>query len=205
MPGGTSPDPVLGTLAYGQFLEPLWEEWLGLDFTAHLTYTAPGASSGIDETAAVGWREPNSPPSTSPLGPELGPIQYPSVTIPGPVQIPSVTTSNAFGEPLGAVLTGVTTTPLIAWAAPSLGTPTSYVVDIYQVSASSGATVSTRVATWSTLNTQVALPPGLLVSGNTYYARITALASPLAYSPNAPFRQANTYAYASTLTALFSP
>ncbi|HTP26711.1 MAG TPA: hypothetical protein VMK12_13790, partial [Anaeromyxobacteraceae bacterium] len=205
LPGGTSPDPTLGALAYGQFLGPPWAEWLGLDFTAHLTYVAAGAASGFDETVAVGWREPNTPPAGSALAPTVGPVQYPAVTAPRPVQTPSVTTSNAFGVPPGAVLAGVSATPTIAWAAPVLGVPTSYTVDVYLLSPVSGATVSTRLATWSTLGTQVTLPPGVLNPGNTYYARITAVASPLPFRPNAPFRQANTYGYASTLTAPFTP
>ena len=89
-----------------------------------------------------------------------------------------------------------------------MGAATSYTVEIFLLQASGNATVSTRVASLTTAGTQIQVPPGLLATGNTYYARITAT-QPIAPGADgfatAPNRYNNVYAYASLLTATLSP
>jgi hypothetical protein len=185
---GTSPDPTLGPLGYGQFLDAtLWNEWRGVDFTAHVGYTAPSATTPLDVTVSVGRREA-MPPATA-LTPTLTPVQAPTIN----------------GLSAFSTLTGVTTSPVLAWTAPLVGTPSSYQVEVYRLDAVAGASVGTLVATWQTGATSIAFPPGVLTAGATYYARITA--NSIAADPfsTAPFRRVVAAAYASTLTGTWSP
>lgn len=183
---GTTPDPVLGTLGYGRFLDSLWSEWRAIDFTAHVSYSAP-SSTPLDVTVSVGRREPIG--SATPLSPTLAPVQSPAIG-----------GANAFAN-----LTGVTTTPVIGWSAPATGTPTSYLIEIYRLDAVGGASRSTLVVTWQTAATSVSFPPGILVAGATYYARITANAITADPFATGPFRRIGAAAYASTLTGTWSP
>jgi len=186
-------------LSYGHFttsITPPWNEWRGVEFTGHVSYTAPGALTALDERVSVGRREPMSPAPPTPIVPTLGPVLSPTLTSTAGLA------NNAF-----STLTGMGLTPSISWAAPATGVPTSYTVDIIRLYVPAATTVSAgvRVASWSTSNTGIALPPGVLTAGNTYYARITAnLVSPDAFS-TAPFRKVNVYAWASTLTGTFAP
>jgi hypothetical protein len=177
-------------LTYGQFLPTaLWNEWRGVDLSAHVSYVAPGASTALDQTVSVGRREPMSPAPATTILPTLA-----------PVQTPLVNGSGAF-----ATLPSVGLTPTISWTAPTTGSPSSYTVEIFWLHAVGGASVGTPVARWTTASTQISLPPGVLASLNTYYARLTANA--IAGDPyaTAPFRRLNVSSYASTLTGTFSP
>jgi hypothetical protein len=190
--GGTTPDPTVGNLTYARPLNTtLWNEWRGIDFTAHTIFIAPGspAPAALDETVSVGRREPMVPPPTTALAPDLSPVQS--------VQMNGV---SATGQ-----LTAVGATPTISWTAPATGSATSYAVDVFWLHATAGASTGTRVATWITSGTSVVLPPGLLVPGNTYYARIIARNIAGESSGTAPFRRINTGSYAGTLTGTFAP
>ena len=186
-------------LAYGHFntgIVPPWNEWRGVDFTGHVSYTAPLALTALDERVSVGRREPMSPAPATPIVPTLGPVLSPMLT-----------SSTGLASSAFSTLTGMGLTPSISWAAPATGTPTSYTVDIYQLYVPAATTVSAsvRVASWTTSNLSIGLPPAVLVTGSTYYARITAnLVSPDAFA-TAPFRKINVYAWAGTLTGTFAP
>jgi len=184
----TAPAP----LEYAHVLDPsLWDEWRNVDFEGQVSYTASGATSPVIATASVGRTEPVGS-ATTPIDPTLTPAQSPLVN-----------GLNAFSP-----LTGVGTTPTLAWNPPATGSPTSYTVEIFSLRASAGASVSARLASLTTSGTAIQIPPGLLVSGTTYYARITAT-QPIAPGADnfatAPNRFNNVYAYASLLTGTFAP
>jgi hypothetical protein len=128
-------------------------------------------------------------PATTALAPTLTPVQSPTIN----------------GTTAFSTLTGVTTTPVLAWTAPLAGAPSSYQVEVYRLDAVAGASVGTLVATWQTGATSIAFPPGVLVAGTTYFARITANAASVDSFSTAPFRRAVAAAYASTLTGTWSP
>jgi hypothetical protein len=93
-------------------------------------------------------------------------------------------------------LTGVGLTPLLSWTAPSVGTPTYYSVRVYELFATASNTTSRlQVTSLSTTQTQVRLPPGLLVAGKTYYVQVNAVSQP---SPA-------TYSFAMAVTGRFEP
>lgn len=191
---GAGPDPTLGALSYGRFLDAAWSEWLGVELAASVAYTAPGAASASAEAASIGWRVPASPAPTPPWAPAVTPVRAPQLTPAG-------------GAPasLFADLTGVGATPTLSWTAPATGAPTSYAVELFRLDAAGGATVRTPVATWLTAATSVALPPGLLAAGSTYYARITARAVAGDAFATAPLRRQEAAAWAQVLTGTFAP
>jgi len=188
-PGSSLATPPL---EYSHVLDPtLWNEWRNVDFEAQVTFTAPGATSPYVATASVGRTEPITSAATT-VDPTLGPATTPLV--------------NGLGA--FSPLAGVGTTPTFSWSPPAVGVPTSYTVEVFLLSASAGATVSTRVASLTTAGTAIQVPPGVLAAGSTYYARITAV---VPVSPGidsfatAPNRFNNIYAYASLLTNTLSP
>jgi hypothetical protein len=92
--------------------------------------------------------------------------------------------------------------------APALGTPSSYTVDLYLLQAQGASTTSTRVATLTTSHSavgqqQVTVPAGVLATGSTYYARVTARADAPDAFDTQPLRRANVGTWASALTAAF--
>jgi len=179
-------------LQYAHVLDPtLWNEWRNVDFQGEMSFTAPGATAPFVATASVGRTEPIAT-ATTPIDPVLTPAQAPLVN----------------GLSAFSALTGVGTSPTFSWSPPATGAATSYTVEIFLLQASGNATVSTRVASLTTAGTQIQVPPGLLATGNTYYARITAT-QPIAPGADgfatAPNRYNNVYAYASLLTATLSP
>jgi hypothetical protein len=172
---------ALGSLAYGQFLPAWWPEWQRVAFTARVDYVAPGASAPLSESASVVRAEPMSPAPQSPILPAVSPVRSPSI----------------------AISAGQTTISWTTPAVPSSPPTPSYRVEVYWLRASGTASVSSPVLRYLTSSTQVVIPPGVLVPGSSYYARITAELPGAAGS--APFRRANTQSAASALTAIFVP
>jgi hypothetical protein len=193
-PAGTTPNPNLGTaLTYARVLTTTrWNEWRGVDFTGSVSFTAPGATAAVTETVSVGRRE--AMPAASALTPTLTPVQNLSVTA----------TTGLVSPAYGAV-SGTGLTPTLRWSAPVTGTVTSYVVEVFRLGLNVAATTSTKVATFVTASTQVALPTGVLAAGSAHYVRVTARA--IASDPwaNAPFRQVVVGAWAATLSGTITP
>ena len=178
---------VSGTLYYGRFLPPLWREWQEARFVAQVSYLQAGATEPLLERAGLTGRDP--------LPVASGPV-VPAMT---PVLSPQLNGADAFQD-----ATGVGVSPTLSWSAPSTGTPTAYVVEVAMLGTRGTATTSSTVLRYATSATQVTVPPGLLATGQTYYARITAESSTVPYSV-APFRSANAYSRATTLTGTFRP
>lgn len=103
-------------------------------------------------------------------------------------------------------VTGVGLLPQLGWSAPATGTPTVYVVRLYELSnnGSNGTQVSAARAWLYTPETSVRLPPGLLASGKHYFVRVTALVAPR-WSDARPFQTWGDVAYADALSTRFSP
>jgi hypothetical protein len=191
--------PATGTLNLGTALRytsvlpsPLWKEWRGLDFTGSVSFLAGGATTGFTETVSVGRRE--AMPATSTLTPTLSPVRSLVVTSTTGVQSPA--TGN---------VTGLGLTPTLSWQAPATGAVTSHMVEVFRLGTSGTATTSTKVATFLTANTQVAIPPGVLTTGSAHYVRVTA--RNVASDPwaTAPLRRIVLGAWAATLSGTLTP
>lgn len=92
---------------------------------------------------------------------------------------------------------GITTTPTLAWMAPTTGTVSSYRVSISRLDTSGDAAELWRIYT---PNIGVTLPPGILVAGNAYVFELEALS----------FGQGGVsftlpYAYSNVVSGVFRP
>jgi hypothetical protein len=179
--------PVAGELQYGRFLPAHWSEWRGVTFAVQVGYLLPGATSALVEVAEIGRRDP-LPVEPGPILPAVSPVV--SVRIEG---------SDAFAD--GA---GVGETPTLSWSPPAVGDPTAYLVEVYRLGATGGATTRSKVLRYATRGTQVAIPPGVLERGGTYYASVTAVVGAVPYEI-APFGWETVGARARALTGTFEP
>ena len=190
----TSTNLNLGAaLTYARVLNTTrWNEWRELSFAGSLSYVAPGASTGFTQSVSVGQRE--AAPATSALAPTLSPVRNLRVRL-GDGSEPAANVS----------LSGIGTTPLLLWDAPTTGSPTSYVVEIFLLGRSGTASTSTKVATFLTGTTRAAVPTGVLAAGSPHYVRVTARA--IASDPwaTAPFRRVVLGAWAETLSGTLTP
>jgi hypothetical protein len=174
-----------GAVSYGKFLPAQWKEWRGVSLSADVTYLAPGATMPWWESSVIERRD--ALPVTG------GPL-VPTVT---PVLNPRLGGADAFQD-----LTGVGETPTLSWSATSIGLPTGYLVEVSRLDVAGGATSRTILLRYATNRQAITIPPGVLQSGATYFARITALVSSAPIT--APYRGASVLARASTLTGTFS-
>jgi hypothetical protein len=174
-----------GTVWYGRFLPSHWNEWRSVRFAAEVSYLATGATLPWRETSVVERRDA-LPANTGPFAPAVTPVGSPQIG-----------GASAFDD-----RAGVGETPVLSWSAPSVGTPTGYVVEVYRLDAAGSATSRTLALRYGTSRQAVTIPPGILQSGATYFARITALVSTAPIT--APYRGASLMAQASTLTGTFS-
>jgi hypothetical protein len=100
---------------------------------------------------------------------------------------------------------GVSTTPTLEWTAPSLGQPTQYSVNVYRVVTSGTALSQQLVFLAITPRTRLRIPPGLLMSGEVYFALVTAQrvrANDVRLTPN---RTSKTLDEVTAITSLFAP
>jgi hypothetical protein len=185
LPSGAG--PISDTLYYGHSLPASWSEWRSARFSARVSYLAAGATLPLVEESTVERRDPVPAPDGA-LGPSVSPPRSPKVN-----------DLDAFADQ-----TAVGTTPKLSWLAPKVGAPTTYVVELYRLVASGKASASSLVLRYSTTATSVTIPPRVLEAGATYYARISARVSRVAYD-TAPLRTSDVESVATALTGTFAP
>lgn len=80
------------------------------------------------------------------------------------------------GMPFAMTQTGVTRTPTLTWAAPTLGTVNRYLVRVEQLQLSSGRTTSRVAGTFYLLptDTSFTLPTNILLTGQSYVITLSA-------------------------------
>lgn len=177
--GDASTDLDYGTLHYGQFLDPQWKEYrfVSYQFDVYGTY------------AQLVSQVPMSPAPTGPIVPVLGPPATPLVG----------------GKDAFRFQSGVGLQPLISWSAPSLGSATSYVIQIDKTDAAVAGEVRSITATIHS-GTSFEVPAGLLKARGTYQMTITAQQGPAWDAlDHAPFRRGLPFHQADCVTAGFSP
>ncbi|MFP2924051.1 hypothetical protein ACLESO_02300 [Pyxidicoccus sp. 3LG] len=91
-------------------------------------------------------------------------------------------------------------TPTLRWAPPAVGRPGDYMVTFFRVVEDGTRTRTQGNVTFLTTARELTVPPGVLVSGATYVARIRSLREGNVDLGRYPFRQdfPNAYAYAFT-------
>jgi hypothetical protein len=181
-------DTNVGTVNYGNPFGAPFQRFTWVVERHVVNYTAPGATNALGVYGYLSRTDPVTILS-SPVGISLTPVLNPRIN-----------SQDAF-----VARTGVGATPTLSWGPPITGAPTGYIVTIDELTNEVGDTASSYVAFLYTSNTQMKLPPNLLVAGHTYYARITAFFAPNTNIAKAPYRRGTPNAFSDVLTATFSP
>lgn len=187
-PDSLRTDIVTGNMAYNNPLPAAWQK-------------VASVVAGFTKTYALGTATPYTMNTDIRVEQEAsafaaGPVE----PLVGPVQAPLVNTRGAFQN-----LTGVGADASLRWSKPLVGTATNYVVNIFRLGTSNGATTVTRVTTLHTDLQSVYLPPDVLQPGQTYFAEIQSWYQPGSDLALSPFKRALPRARASVLTGTFSP
>jgi hypothetical protein len=118
----------------------------------------------------------------------------------GPARALSLNGLDATGK-----LSGVGMTPLLSWSAPALGAPTYYQLRLYRLYAfPDGSTARQTLAYFYTPQTQLRLPPGILVAGENYYFQVVSYLMP-GVDPSNPYQGSPVMHSASAVTGVFKP
>jgi len=127
------------------------------------------------------------------------PLLMPRVSAAQDLRINGLSTSPTAGK------LSVGPSPLVSWRPPSLGTAHRYQLRLYELVVSpTGGTTRVQVANLSTTQTQLQLPPGLLLNGKLYYIQLGAIFAP-GYDPTMPNRTGPDYDYVTALSGKFQP
>jgi len=173
---------VPSKMSYGNPFPSEWSEVLSVGWAFGMTHTMP---TGVPKSTVVTVGRSGPPSSfTGKIKPTLGP----------PLDI------KVNDQPAIDTVLGVGKTPTLRWSPPALGTPSAYVIALRKLDLG-GATTRT-VASFSTTETSLRLPDGLLDVGFYYYVRIGVRST---FDPKTPLRGGNTNEYASALTGIISP
>ncbi|RKH30175.1 ABC transporter substrate-binding protein [Corallococcus sp. CA041A] len=181
-------DIVTGSMTYNNALPATWQK-------------VALAAAGFTKSYALGTATPYTMGVDIRVDQEASAFTAaPVQPLVGPVQAPLVNTRGAFQN-----LTGVGTDASLRWSKPLVGTATNYVVNVFRLGTSNGYTTATRVAALHTDLQSVYLPPGVLQSGQTYFAEIQSWYQPGSDLATSPFKRALPRGRASVLTGMFSP
>ncbi|GMU06546.1 hypothetical protein ASNO1_27990 [Corallococcus caeni] len=187
-PDSLRTDIVTGSMTYNNPLPATWQK-VALVAAGFTKSYALGSATPYTMSVDIRVDQEASAFTAAPVQPLVG-----------PVQAPLVNTRGAFQD-----LTGVGTDASLRWSKPLVGTATNYVVNIYRLGTSNGATTVTRVAALHTDLQSVYLPPGVLQAGQTYFAEIQSWYQPGSDLATSPYKRALPRARASVLTGMFSP
>ncbi|WP_426734673.1 ABC transporter substrate-binding protein [Myxococcus faecalis] len=187
-PDALKTDLVTGSMTYNNPLPATWQK-VALAAAGFTKTYALGTATPFTMSVDIRVDQEASAFSAAPVQPLIGPVQAPLVNTRGAFQ----------------TLTGVGTDASLRWSKPLIGTATNYVVNIYRLGTSNGATTATRVTSLHTDLQSVYLPPGVLQSGQTYFAEIQSWYQPGSDLATSPFKRALPRARASVLTGTFSP
>jgi hypothetical protein len=152
-----------GELSYGNPFPSAW----GLVATASASFSLsvmlPGADASKLLTGEVYCSTLLGDKSSLTLLPGLGPVEDILVN----------------GKPTADWLTGAGLAPTVSWSPPAMGTAARYRVVLRRLDPNAPNAGTSFVGSFSTAETSIALPEGLLGAGNYYYIRVFADEAPL--------------------------
>ncbi len=179
----------LGPVAYGNPYPSSWPLFVGYGYLATTNYLAPGATDSYPWTTLVDGLTTSLPSATSPIEPLVGVAQNPLIN----------------GHNFFSNLKRVGLTPLLEWAAPAVGKGTYYNVQVYQLFNSGGSTIPNYVASFTTQQTSLRVPAGLLATGQTYVFEINSYYIPgLNFTKNPNF-SGPTEGFAQVISGMIQP
>jgi hypothetical protein len=180
----------LGPIAYGNPFPP--SSFHLFDFYAWRTrtnYVAPGATNGVLLPAAALGFNTSLPSATRPIKPLIGVVANPRIN----------------GGDFFTDQTGVSSTPVLKWSPPTLGTSTYYDVFVFQLSNNGGNSSQTLLATIRTPTTTLQIPQGLLSAGFGYVFRIRPTYLPGLNFAKFPFGNGPVVGVADVLSGMMQP
>jgi hypothetical protein len=192
--GVTAPSGALladrddGTISYGRIAPPSWTEFVMASFYTIRMRAAPGAKVAT-EFGCEAW------------------IYAPVGAVPDPIApaVSSVQAITVAGKDALATQAGVGTEPVVAWAAPAVGTPTSVQVRIRELDPVGTRYMTTPIASFVTTGSSVKVPAGLLHAGRWYVAVLTTVSSPADRPSTAPYRRGLPWSEVTVVTEVFTP
>jgi hypothetical protein len=150
-----------------------WNQIAWCRYFKYRNISLPGATPTAIFARLLSYRDASTVSAQSPLEPIIGAVINPTVN-----------GSPALGTSL---ISGAGVSPTVAWSAPTIGTPSRYVVTIDLLVNRSGATALQPIAQLETDDVQLVVPPGVLSSGRAYVFEIAARSVPnvdLSATPN---------------------
>jgi len=204
-----------GVAAHGRYDSgaPLAELWSGAASVPPqpmvIPYADPFPASWGRAIVGAVWRSARitAPGLKTPLFWSLGVSVYGALSafpegqvtpLVGPPREPRVN-----GQP-ASEMSGVGTSPVLAWDPPALGHADYYSIEVYRVEADDSGTSTAPGATLYTTREEARLPPQILEPGQRYLVVIGAFADPGA-TPRSPYRHAQKQGYAQTMIGIVSP
>ena len=169
VPPGITTDVNLGTLQYNDPYAAKWTRAETFCEEAIVPVAIPNSTATANFALVT---TTTTAPSNSAIVPLIGPVQSPTIN-----------NANLF-----TAATLSTSTPTLAWSAPSLGAPYGYRVSVYILNNSTTTAPYATAGVFSTSQTSMTLPP--LSTGNTYVFAITSLMDAAANIQTSPFRSA---------------
>lgn len=186
-----SSDIDFGTLRYGNPFPAGWNRTIDTFVSFTRNYLAPGATVSEPLQRGLSMSVLIDPASRDDATVTL----QPGVSPPRHAQIN--------GKTLFANQLGVGTTPQLSWTPPEIGTASRYLMRVFELLPNGTRSRFRSVATISTAETAMTLPPGLLVPGRVYVFTVAAV------NTSAPVTQPNRtslpFSFATTMSAIVSP
>lgn len=191
----SSPDLDLGDVNYRNGFPADYKKLVFARWGVPVNFTVP-VINGVSPSGLTAYISLNSltmPAANRPISPLLGPVTNLSLDSVG-----------VFSSPL----TNASLTPNITWGPPNLGNASFYQIDLLQFTTGAcghyECAVPTNVATFQTQQTNLKLPPGLLLPSSTYVLVVTAKNAVAANLGSAPMRTTYPFAYADAVSQPFT-
>ncbi len=170
------------SFSYGNPFPSSWAEIGTVDVSYSVQHMAP---TGITKSTIVS------------IG-QSGPIE--SITAPTTPVISPPLDIQINGMSAQDTLSGVGSSPTITFTPPAIGMPAVYIIALRRLDPGGGTTRTTAI--FSTTDTKIQIPEGLLDFGYYYYVRVSVRA---AFDIKQPFKSGTTNAFASALTGVLTP
>jgi hypothetical protein len=190
-PSPYGPDLDLGDVNYQNGFPATYKSLVFAYWGLPLSFTVPMVNGNYpgDLNASIIMNSLTTPTANRPISPLLGPVTNLSLD-----------SADVFSSPL----TNTSLTPNITWSPPNLGNASFYQVDLLQFTVGQcryyACAQPTNVATFQSQQTNLRLPPGILMPGSTYIVVVTAKNAVALDLNSAPLRTTYPFAYADTVS-----
>jgi hypothetical protein len=185
-----SSDTDFGDVSYGNPFPATWAPFVDLADQVYVNYSVPNTSTKVRVVGINSTQTTTMPSASNPIAPLIGSVSNPTIG----------------GMNFHDDLQNVGTTPTLSWQPPTLGSPTSYVIRLYEIRANSvGGYSAYTVATFSTTQQSFTIPDGYMQAGKMNFFRIMAMYRPSVDFESQPRRAGFPNASADAFSGLIIP